>query len=372
MATAKKKKTVAKKAKQTTSTRTKNARSAPAKKQAKKSVKKKTTRTSSTAKKTTRKTSTNKTVAKKATTRKTAAKKTTRKTIVKKSTSAKKSTAKKSAPKKKAALKKKTAPIKPEPVPVAAGVTEPMAVAADSPEYSSTEEYREDFNALKGVLTPGEETLVREEVVPSPESEIEVSNAEQDEAVLAEDQAEDLEGAAEERVQVEPELAQQNAEISEGESAVQSELAAKRDLDGTDEVQLVCFSIAEEEYGVDIYRVQEINRVVSVTALPEMPPYIQGIINLRGNVIPVIDLRYRLGFPSHDEDKDTRIMVLDYNNALVGLTVDSVTKVLRVSRSTMEPIPRQASTQGADFLEGIIRLDDRLIMVIDCRKVVEL
>ncbi|MEZ5359863.1 MAG: chemotaxis protein CheW [Candidatus Zixiibacteriota bacterium] len=351
MATVSKKKSVARKTKKTATTRATNTRKIAKKAAAPKRTKKTTPRSASA-----KKTAVKKAAVKKATPRKESATK---------KAAAKKSTVKKAAP------RRAPAPKKAAPVPVAAGMAEPIVDDTVATGFSPSDDYTEDFDSLKEVLTDDGEVLIREEVVPSPVSdefdEQATDNSEAFDEEVIEESAQEPEADEDEQ-----EATDEWTKASDAERTVKKEIAAKQDLTGTDELQLVCFSVADEEYGVDIYRVQEINRAVAVTALPEMPPYIQGIINLRGNVIPIIDLRYRLGFATRDEDKDTRIIVLDTNGALVGLTVDSVTKVLRVSKSSMEPLPKQASTAGADFLEGIIRLEDRLIMVIDCQKVVEL
>lgn len=309
-------------------------------------------------------------------------KKTAAKSAVKKKSTAKKVTAKK-ATTKKTVSKKKTSKAAVTAETMNAAV-EPAAVDAVMDSVSPEDGYQKDFESLKEVLFDGDGGAVREDAASSSE----ISTAEDlDSFSKNVSLTDDVVGsaaveepfAADEYTAVSGEdtaSTERTGQMSAVEQSVSRTVARtvekKQDESSTDEIQLVCFSVASEEYGVDIYRVQEINRSVAVTALPEMPTYIQGIINLRGNVIPVFDLRHRLGFQSRDEDKDTRIIVLDYNNTLVGLTVDSVTKVLRVSRSSMEPMPRQASTTGADFLEGIIRLEDRLIMVVDCKKVVEL
>ncbi|MCK5126293.1 MAG: chemotaxis protein CheW [candidate division Zixibacteria bacterium] len=140
----------------------------------------------------------------------------------------------------------------------------------------------------------------------------------------------------------------------------------------TTELQLVCFSLEKEEFGVDIHRVQEIIRPVLVTAMPEAPVFVNGVINLRGKVIPIIDLRNRVGLVSREDDKNTRIVVFDHNNKLIGMVVDAVTEVLRVSSAKLEPIPPQASTVGAEFVKGIIRMDSKLILVIDCEKILQM
>ncbi len=289
--------------------------------------------------------------------------KTTVKKVASQKATAKKHGIKKSTPKKNAksrtAVKKNTTGKTKTTKKEMAAVVETVITAV-----APTDEYTEDFACLKEVLIDTAEPQVAEttsQALPQDDTTPKEEPVSEDIAVT--ETAVSTGPETEETVTVEDEV-EAVKKASEKQETEQS--------DSTDELQLVCFSINGEEYGVDIYRVQEINRVVEVTSIPEAPYYVKGIINLRGNVIPILDLRLRLGFPTQEKDKDTRIIVLDHNDRLIGLTVDSVTKVLRVSKSTLEDLPSQASTTGADFLEGIIRLEDRLILVIDCKKIVEL
>nr|WP_240331227.1 chemotaxis protein CheW [Salinibacter ruber] len=103
--------------------------------------------------------------------------------------------------------------------------------------------------------------------------------------------------------------------------------------------QFVSFIVAEEEFGVDILTVQEIIRPVEITRVPHAPDFVEGVINLRGRILPIIDLRTRLGFPERDQDEDTRILVVELQDQTVGFVTDSVREVLRVEESTIEPAP---------------------------------
>jgi len=104
-------------------------------------------------------------------------------------------------------------------------------------------------------------------------------------------------------------------------------------------MQLVTFSIGEEEFGVDILKVQEIIRTMEITKVPRAPIFVEGVINLRGKVIPIIDLRRRFGLETRAHDKHTRIIVIEISNMIVGFVVDSVSEVLRIPASTVEPPP---------------------------------
>jgi purine-binding chemotaxis protein CheW len=130
------------------------------------------------------------------------------------------------------------------------------------------------------------------------------------------------------------------------------------------DVQLVIFKLANEDYGLLISKVQEINRMVTVTRLPQTPDFMEGIINLRGRVIPVVDLRKRFGFIPREHQMDTRIMVVDISGQTVGLVVDAVNEVVKVSGDCIEPAP-QSFIMNAQFVQGIVKLADRLVILLD-------
>jgi len=129
--------------------------------------------------------------------------------------------------------------------------------------------------------------------------------------------------------------------------------------------QFVSFTVAEEEFGVDILTVQEIIRPVEITRVPHAPDFVEGVINLRGRILPIIDLRTRLGFPERDQDEDTRILVVELADQTVGFVTDSVREVLRVEESTIEPAPDLAVNIDTHFLRGVAKLDERLLILLD-------
>jgi len=133
---------------------------------------------------------------------------------------------------------------------------------------------------------------------------------------------------------------------------------------GNELLQLVSFHLGAEEYGLDILKVQEIIRVQELTRVPNMPAYIDGVINLRGKVIPVIGLRKRIGLESQAADKKTRIVVVDVRGNILGFIVDSVSEVLRIHSDTVEP-PPQMSSSARDYISGIGKLDARLLLLLD-------
>lgn len=141
---------------------------------------------------------------------------------------------------------------------------------------------------------------------------------------------------------------------------------------GDELLQLVSFHIGPEEFGVDITKVQEINRMVDITKVPQAPAYVEGVINLRGKVIPIIDLRKRLGVPLKEHDKNTRIVVVDIDQQVMGMIVDSVSEVLRIPVSTIEPPPDIATGVNSDYIQGVAKLEDRLLIFLDLRHVIDL
>ena len=130
-------------------------------------------------------------------------------------------------------------------------------------------------------------------------------------------------------------------------------------------LQLVTFSIGEEEFGVNILKVQEINRTMEITKVPRAPAFVEGVINLRGKVIPSIDLRRRFGMMPKKADKDTRIIVIEINAIIVGFVVDAVSEVFRIPASTVEPPPPVVAGVESDYISGVGKLKDRLLIMLD-------
>jgi purine-binding chemotaxis protein CheW len=138
-----------------------------------------------------------------------------------------------------------------------------------------------------------------------------------------------------------------------------------------DELQLVSFNIGTEEFGVDILKVQEINRMVEITKVPQAPHYVEGVINLRGKVIPIVDLRKRFSLELKEHDKNTRIVVVDIGGNIMGMIVDSVSEVLRLPANTIEPPPEIVTGINSEYIKGVAKLDDRLLIFLDLSKVID-
>jgi purine-binding chemotaxis protein CheW len=146
----------------------------------------------------------------------------------------------------------------------------------------------------------------------------------------------------------------------------QSAMSVSEDL-----VQLVSFNLGEEEFGVDITKVKEINRMVEITRVPNTPEFVIGVINLRGKVIPIINLRHRLGMELVDHDKNTRIVVIEHENKTIGFIVDNVNEVLRISKNITEPPPQMTGNVDTQFITSIGKLEDRLLILLDLEKVID-
>jgi len=146
---------------------------------------------------------------------------------------------------------------------------------------------------------------------------------------------------------------------------------AQRTGDREELRQLVCFKLGAEDFGVDISKVQEINRMVEITKIPQSPSFVEGVINLRGRIIPVVDLRRRFGFELLGErTKENRIIVIETTSSTIGFIVDAVTEVLRIKSSSIEPTPEMVSS-GVDvrYIEGVAMLTEQLLIVLDTDKV---
>ncbi len=132
-----------------------------------------------------------------------------------------------------------------------------------------------------------------------------------------------------------------------------------------DLIQLVTFRIGEEEFGVDILAVQEIIRLMQITMVPRAPEFIEGVINLRGKVSPVINMRTRFNKAAHTPDSNTRIVVMELEQKIVGFLVDGVSEVLRIPESTVEDPPPVVAGIGSEYIRGIGKLDNRLLILLD-------
>lgn len=138
-------------------------------------------------------------------------------------------------------------------------------------------------------------------------------------------------------------------------------------------LQLVTFSLLEEEFGLPILDVREIIRMTEITPVPHAPAFVEGVINLRGQIIPIVDLRKRFGLTAGELDDDSRIIVVEIVGNILGLVVDSVSEVLRIPVDTISPAPAiVANGIGAEYIRGISHHNNKMLILIDLKKVFDL
>ncbi|MHB1126221.1 MAG: chemotaxis protein CheW [Bacillota bacterium] len=135
------------------------------------------------------------------------------------------------------------------------------------------------------------------------------------------------------------------------------------------EEQLVVFQLVGETYGIDIANVHEIIRMKNITVVPRTPRFVEGVINLRGRIIPVIDLRKRFGIPPGEKTQNTRIMVVEVGDVTVGMIVDSVLEVLRLPVAEIEPPPPMVGGVDVAYLRGVGKVASNLIILLNLEEI---
>lgn len=135
------------------------------------------------------------------------------------------------------------------------------------------------------------------------------------------------------------------------------------------EIQLACFRVGSEIYALDILRIKEIIRPQKLTPVPKAPPFVEGVINLRGVVIPVVDLRKRFDRAAGNDGRKTRIIISALSGKIIGLMVDEVSEVRRYSRQEIQPAPQFLAGKGAEFFLGVCRREEDLVMVLNLEKI---
>jgi len=144
---------------------------------------------------------------------------------------------------------------------------------------------------------------------------------------------------------------------------VKADTASKSD----ELIQLVSFMLADEEYGVEVLKVREIIRMPTITKMPNVPRHVEGIINLRGKVIPIISMRKRFNLMENENNSQTRIIIMDVVGSLTGFIVDSVSEVIRIHGSEIQPPPSMVISGGVsqEFITGVYNHAERLLIVMD-------
>jgi purine-binding chemotaxis protein CheW len=135
------------------------------------------------------------------------------------------------------------------------------------------------------------------------------------------------------------------------------------------EVQLVIFQLGREEFAVEVTQVREIIRMQDITRMPKAPSFVEGIINLRGQIIAVLDLAQRLSLEAAERGPETRIIVVEAGDVKVGMIVDSVSEVMRINEDEVEPSPALAADVEAVYLKGVVKQDNRLIILLDLTRI---
>jgi purine-binding chemotaxis protein CheW len=130
-------------------------------------------------------------------------------------------------------------------------------------------------------------------------------------------------------------------------------------------IQLVGFRLDNEDYAIAITKIQEIILMKPITRIPQVPDFIEGLINLRGSVIPVVNLRKRFGLLPREVDDETRTIVVNIHDKTVGCIVDAVTQVMRINREQFQPPPLSVLAVSHQYIAGLARLDDRLLIILD-------
>ncbi len=137
-------------------------------------------------------------------------------------------------------------------------------------------------------------------------------------------------------------------------------------------IQVVIFKLGDERYGVETSQVKEIIRVEEITSIPNTPNYIEGVINLRGQITTIINLRKRFGMEPKPIDNDTRIIVFEHENSTIGMMVDTVTEVRYLAREDIEELPDIITSRAqSKFLRGVGKLSDGLLILVDLEKVMQ-
>ena len=153
----------------------------------------------------------------------------------------------------------------------------------------------------------------------------------------------------------------------EAQTAASGEVADDDgEVEGIEQDQYLVFTAVEQEYGIQAMRVQEISAMIEITKVPNAPAFIEGILNLRGRLVSIINFRKKFGFPPQDQDEDTRIVIVEYRGFPIGILVDSVEEVIRIPSENVQKLPEGTVTAASEeYLTGVGMLDKRLVILLD-------
>jgi purine-binding chemotaxis protein CheW len=149
-------------------------------------------------------------------------------------------------------------------------------------------------------------------------------------------------------------------------------VAANKEQVTAEVKQLISFTVGAEEYGIELLRVKEVIRMRQITWLPKAPACVKGIINLRGDVIPIVDLRDRFGLHSIEHTAMTRVIVVEVDGRPVGMVVDSASQVVRLPADQFEPPPPMMGAASRDFITGVGKMDGKLIIMVDTDRILSI
>jgi len=133
-------------------------------------------------------------------------------------------------------------------------------------------------------------------------------------------------------------------------------------------MQWVTFYLGDEKYGINVMQVQEVLRVTEIAPVPGAPSYVLGIINLRGNVVTVIDTRNRFGLPSKETDDSSRVVIIETESHIIGILVDSVAEVVELKGSEIETAPNVGNEESSKYIQGVTSRDNELLILVDLNK----
>jgi purine-binding chemotaxis protein CheW len=146
-----------------------------------------------------------------------------------------------------------------------------------------------------------------------------------------------------------------------------NEMAAESEFNDA-VIQLVTFRLMDESYGINVMKVQEVLRVSEIAPVPGAPSFVLGIINLRGNVVTVIDTRSRFGLPPHEVDDASRIIIIESEKQVVGILVDSVAEVVELRETEIDAAPNIGSEESSRYIQGVVTQENRLLILVDLNK----
>jgi purine-binding chemotaxis protein CheW len=239
-------------------------------------------------------------------------------------------------------------------------------MSKDSPLISAEKDESKDINEEKVEIQIKEEEKLTEPEISDIAGQINIMQQEpviEESKILIEEKAKEDEAGQE---------IKNNIEQPKGDNVVsdiETETKGKKNNEREiEEIQLVGFILGNEHYGVSIDKIQEINRMLEITRVPNSPAYIEGVINLRGAVIPVINLRLKIGMEPKKYDSKARIIIVEINEITIGFIVDEVKEVLRINKNLLSPPPDLSVNIRTDYITAIAKLEDELIIIIDSEK----